>query len=141
VVLTGVRWAESRVRRKRKFVDQCPSKAKVMVHPILDWSDEEVWDFIETEKLPYCSLYNEFKRIGCILCPSASQRVRLLEVERWPRFYRAYMNCFEEMLLERRRRKKPTKWKRAEDVMDWWLYEKHSEVTEDPDQPSFDIFE
>lgn len=137
VVLTGVRWAESRVRRKRKFVDQCPSKAKVMVHPILDWSHEEVWDFIETEQLPYCGLYNEgFKRIGCILCPSASHRVRLREVDRWPRFYSAYLKCFEKMLLERDRRKKPTKWNSAEEVMHWWLYEDSKVVVDDSHQPS-----
>jgi phosphoadenosine phosphosulfate reductase len=122
VVLAGTRRQESVSRRDRQLVWFCPSKAKVVVNAILDWTTTEVWDFIYKYDLPYCSLYDEgFERIGCILCPCGSKRNRLREVERFPRFYRAYIRCFDKMIERRLQMGKNTTWKTGEEVMDWWL--------------------
>lgn len=29
------------------------------VNPILNWNFKDVWDFIKTNSIPYCSLYDE----------------------------------------------------------------------------------
>lgn len=29
------------------------------IHPILEWSYQQVWDFIRTHNVPYCDLYNQ----------------------------------------------------------------------------------
>ena len=70
-VVTGVRWAESRKRRKRGFaeiqgpsepkvilnsdndekrrqIENCQIKGKRVLNPVLDWTDDEVWQFIHT---------------------------------------------------------------------------------------------
>lgn len=48
--------------------------------PIIDWSTEDVWNYIKTNNLRYCSLYDEgFDRIGCVLCPMASKNQRFKE--------------------------------------------------------------
>jgi phosphoadenosine phosphosulfate reductase len=66
-VLTGIRWAESNARSKRNMFEAKrtdKSGATHFLHPIIDWTDSDVWEFIHLYKLPYCSLYDEgFKRI------------------------------------------------------------------------------
>lgn len=123
IVLLGTRREESRARRDRQLVWFCSSRAKTVINAIVDWTSDEVWDFIYEQKLDYCCLYDEgfIKRIGCILCPCASAKTRGLEADRWPRFYKAYLKCFEKMLEKRRAMGKKTTWKTAQEVMDWWL--------------------
>ncbi len=117
---TGVRRAESKNRNKRNKYETCRAYRGVeFFHPIIDWSDEQVWDFIEIEKLSYCSLYDEgFKRIGCVGCPLASSEQIEKEFARWPNFQNAYLNTFERMLEGRHF----DKWKNKYDVMDWYIY-------------------
>jgi len=140
VILTGIRWEESAMRRKRKMVETCFKHSdKRYVHPIIDWTEADVWEFIEREELEYCSLYDEgFKRIGCVLCPMF--RGRRAHVERFPNFYKAYLRAFGKMLEERQRRGLETiKWDSPQAVMDWWLSE--SKVKYDSRQILFSMFE
>ena len=139
-LITGIRWQESAGRKKRKMVEFCmKGKDKTFVHPIIDWSSEDVWNFIYQYKLPYCKLYDEgFKRIGCVLCPMASTKQRRWEIQRWPGFYKAYMRCFEKMLEHRKELGLETTWQTPEEVMDWWINE-----TPKPDENQllFSMFE
>lgn len=125
VVITGVRSAESPRRKKQHRVSQCLSKNKMLVNPILDWSDDEVWEYIKTQKLRYCELYDQgFNRLGCIGCPIGTIGGRKKEFERWPKYKDAYIRAFDRMLKERivrGKQKEPTKWKSAELVMEWWM--------------------
>lgn len=118
--LTGVRKAESPKRKTRSKYESCQADKGVnFFHPIINWSDEQVWDFIEAEHIPYCSLYDEgFTRIGCVGCPLASTDKILAEFKRWPNFEKAYLWAFDRMLEGRRF----DKWKTKYDVMDWYLY-------------------
>lgn len=124
VVMTGVRWLESHARKKRQMVEVCFKHSnKRYLHPIIDWADADVWEFIRSEGLPYCSLYDEgFDRIGCVLCPMFRGRKR--EIDRFPGFYKAYLRAFGKMLIARKEAGLDTvKWETAQDVMDWWLSE------------------
>lgn len=130
IVLTGVRRDEGTARHGRQLVHACPSQAKIIVNPMIDWSEADVWGFIHSTDMAYCSLYDEgWRRIGCIGCPCAYWKTRIREFQRWPKFYRAYLRCFDEMLEERKRNKQTnrteTTWQTAEEVMYWWL-EGHS---------------
>lgn len=146
-VVTGVRWAESRKRRKRGFaeiqgpsepkvilnsdndekrrqIENCQIKGKRVLNPILDWTDDEVWQFIHTHIRTYCSLYDEgFTRIGCIGCPLASTKQREKELARYPMFKKAYLKAFDRMLsYHKEGTHGSATWKDAEDVYRWWLY-------------------
>lgn len=102
----------------RKMVEQCYKRTKTVVNPIIDWTDEDVWEFIHEYDIPYCKLYDEgFKRIGCIGCPMASKQRE--ELERWPKYKRAYIKAFQRMLEAYKT--KDTEWKSGEDVYKWWL--------------------
>lgn len=137
IVLTGIRSAESRNRAGRKMVHPClKDGTKIFVNPIIDWLQHEVWDFIRTYEIPYCTLYDEgFERLGCVMCPLESHNKRKKEAERFPGFYKAYMRTFEKMLEERRRAGKIGSWENAKQVMDWYLSSgMNRSKSDDPDQ-------
>lgn len=59
----------------RRQVEVCQLKGKRVLNPIIDWTEDEVWNFIRKYHLPYCCLYDQgFCRIGCIGCPLASTK-------------------------------------------------------------------
>lgn len=35
----------------RKLFESCQMKAKTVVNPIIDWTDDDVWNFIQSEKI------------------------------------------------------------------------------------------
>lgn len=51
-----------------------PGTSHVRVHPMLDWSERDIWDYIEGEKIPLVSLYfdqgkgERYRSIGCFPC-------------------------------------------------------------------------
>ena len=56
-VFTGVRWEESKARSKRQMVTFY--KGKIMVRPIVDWFEYEIWSYILKNNIPYCELYDQ----------------------------------------------------------------------------------
>lgn len=106
----------------RDAMEMCYRTRKTLINPIVDWDDDDVWEFIHKYNIPYCKLYDEgYKRLGCIGCPMSSTKHRLSEFERYPKFKRQYLKAFEKMLKEGKSRGYDDHWKTAEDVMDWWL--------------------
>ena len=43
------------------------------------------------------------------------------ELERYPKYKRAYLRAFEKMLQELQDDSRRTTWKTPEDVMEWWV--------------------
>lgn len=146
-IATGVRWAESVKRRgrglyetnpsdpkkkiilnndnddTRRLFETCKPKSKRTVNPIIDWTDTDVWDFIEAERLPCNPLYCEgFKRVGCIGCPMAS-KTRYAEFARWPVYKLNYIRAFDRMIAAREATGKDTVWTSGEQVFRWWMEE------------------
>lgn len=117
-VVTGIRWAESARRKKRERIEMCfKGKTKIYVHPIIGWSDNDVWDYIRGNNLPYCRLYDEgFKRLGCIGCPMARKSVRVKQFLRWPRYERLWRKaCLKAA------QKTLSRWKDGESMFNWWM--------------------
>lgn len=85
---------------ERRAVEMCYRTQRTLVNPIIDWTDDEVWEFLnDIAKVPHCSLYDEgFKRLGCIGCPMASDRARKLEFERYPKYKQAYIRAMQKMV-------------------------------------------
>lgn len=104
----------------KDILSMCYRTRKTMLNPIIDWSNEEVWEFIRTYNVPYCELYDQgYKRLGCIGCPMSAHQAE--ELERYPKYKDLYLKAFERMLEERKKGGKPTSWDTPEDVMNWWL--------------------
>lgn len=146
-IATGVRWAESKKRaetrgvyealaakkdnkiilnndndEKRQLFETCQLKAKRVVNPIIDWSDRDVWDFLQSEKVPYNPLYDcGFDRVGCVGCPLASKKSRNRDFARWPKFKGLYIRAFDRMIAARESTGREGEWKTGEEVFHWWM--------------------
>lgn len=124
IKIFGVREEESAKRKGRQVVmldDDNPLGQEINI--IYHWTESDVWQFIGCNMIDYCSLYDEgFSRLGCVGCPLGTIKKREREFERWPVYKRAYMQCFDRMIAERKRRGKPSQWQSGEEVMQWWMY-------------------
>ncbi len=145
--VTGVRWEESSKRKHnrgllelnnytrhfvkllndndeaRRMFESCVMKSMHTLNPIIDWTSEDVWEYLNSRGIPHCKLYDEgFERIGCIGCPLAGSRQMQFEFARYPKYRAAYVRAFDKMLEARKDNSKPYhQWKTGEDVMQWWL--------------------
>lgn len=123
VTLIGIRRAESAKRAKRNEVElaghkfsgtldqfnrekevdtQCMArygkKDKIIVAPIIEWSDKDVWDFIKGNGIEYCKLYDEgWKRIGCLFCPMARKSEMRMCKERYPKYKEAIIRTIHHI--------------------------------------------
>lgn len=106
----------------REQIEACPTLNKMLLNPIIDWTDADVWSFIRREKIPYCTLYDEgFHRLGCIGCPMARKHGREREFNRWPKYKAAYLRAFEAMIKLRKDHSGNFDWQSANDVFNWWM--------------------
>lgn len=105
----------------RRTVEHCYRTRKTLLNPIVDWTDEDVWEFIKTYNIPYCELYDKgYTRLGCIGCPMSTAAAA--ELERYPKYKRQYIRAFDKMLKDFKN--PPENWTDGEAVMDWWLGKK-----------------
>jgi phosphoadenosine phosphosulfate reductase len=134
-VITGVRAAESAKRAKRKKIEFCyKNTGKRYLNLIIDWTDEEVWEFIRKNKAPYCSLYDEgFKRIGCVMCPYNTQRK--MHLKRFPKMVKAFRAAFRQRYdyCVKKNLTSATRFKSGEDMFNFWINEPKNKK-EEPDQ-------
>lgn len=106
----------------RRVIESCYRRHKTVVNPIVEWTDQDVWEFIKTNGIPYCKLYDEgMERLGCIGCPMARQKRREIEFIRWPKYKDSYIRAFDAMLKEREARGKENTWRSSIDVFNWWM--------------------
>lgn len=108
----------------RRMVEMCYRTHKTLVNPIIDWTNEDVWQFIRHYNVPYCELYDcGFKRLGCVACPLGGSASMQRELEFFPQFRRFYVRTFDEMLDARRKAGKPIdrRWTDGESVLRWWV--------------------
>ena len=134
-VVTGIRKGESYARKQRKQQEKCNNwEGKSYLHVIIDWTETDVWDYIEQEKIPYCKLYDEgFHRLGCIGCPMAGANGQEKQFKRWPKYRQSYIRAFDRMIEARKQSDLKCDWEDGEEVMDWWLG-KNDEMPVDPCQ-------
>lgn len=116
LVVTGIRRQEGSNRSNRKMLEQCfRHKTKKYLNVIIDWTTTDVWQYIKSRNIKYCSLYDEgFKRIGCVLCPMNRDIDR--QMQRWPKICRAW-----ERAIKATFKPEKTGFANAEEYWEWWL--------------------
>lgn len=147
MIATGVRWSESSKRAnsrgilevysdvkdkkivltndnddKRQLIERCEMRAKTISNPIIDWNDNDVWQYIDSESVEVNPLYQRgFDRVGCIGCPLACKRKREFEFSVFPKYKELYIHAFNRMIEVRISKGMPTEWITGRDVFDWWM--------------------
>ncbi len=139
-VITGIRHMESNRRKARPMVEGCNKNGKRFLHPIIDWSEQDVWEFIKLNKIDYCCLYDEgWRRIGCIACPMATARQRLIGLDRYPKIRNALTLAFAKLYNARKKNGSVSvdRWASSEDMFDWWISKKGTAIDNDTTLPLF----
>lgn len=142
VTLIGIRREESSRRAKRsevemrsrkfsgsfdqwsehheKMVTCVGGKDKILVSPILHWTSRDVWEFLNSNGIPHCSLYDKgYKRIGCILCPMSGHKQKVREIRDFPHVKTNWIKAIEWL-----RENKWTDTSLSEDsemAFNWWI--------------------
>lgn len=160
MIVTGVRRAESvgrsdealvvsRAARKkdrvilqndntdeRRTVDHCVMKGIIAVNVIVDWSDEDVWEFINMYNVPVNPLYEEgYRRVGCVGCPMSTRKAEELDAN--PKYKAMWLRICEMLVA-----KKCGTYTKAQDLYDWWIEkDKTKKQNTHEDQIGFDFEE
>jgi phosphoadenosine phosphosulfate reductase len=82
--ITGLRSEQSVTRTDLKIVEWDAVNGLIKINPLLEWSEEQVWDFIKTNNIPYNKLHDSgFPSIGCQPCTRAIEKGEDLRAGRW----------------------------------------------------------
>lgn len=134
--ILGIRRSESRKRAEiYKEPEMCrvyPTKEKVKQYlPILEWTDQDVAEFIKERNINCHPLYygvgRQFdvtKRLGCMGCPLASQKKRRQEFKDNTKLLKAWIRAGQKFYTSEKYRngKAKHKFKDAFEAMGYMLY-------------------
>ncbi|MFC3040453.1 phosphoadenylyl-sulfate reductase [Virgibacillus xinjiangensis] len=67
--ISGLRRDQSITRKNTQFINKDHTFQKVKICPLIHWTWEDVWNYIELNELPYNELHNQnYPSIGCEMC-------------------------------------------------------------------------
>ena len=108
--IIGIRRSESTKRAARySEPTQCryygakkPENHVEQILPILDWTDEDVLDFITDRNLKLAPVYYDTdgaihieRRLGCMCCPMISEKKRVAQFKQYPKMALAYIKAMQ----------------------------------------------
>jgi phosphoadenosine phosphosulfate reductase len=97
-------------------------KDKLVIRPILDWTTEEIWQFIAENNLPKNPCYNKIGRVGCMFCPFSSKKQIEYYCKKYPRYKRNLIKALEIFMLKC---EGDRFWSNAEEYFEWWKSKKN----------------
>jgi phosphoadenosine phosphosulfate reductase len=82
--MTGLRRDQSVTRTDTPAIEWDEGNAMVKMNPIIEWSNDDVWAYIKTNKIPYNKLHDKgFPSIGCAPCTRAIKPGEDIRAGRW----------------------------------------------------------
>jgi len=85
-ILTGIRWTEHGVRGKESYFSPRFDPPHMRVHPMLNWSEKDIWHYLKTHRVPYNKIYDKklksgkvYRSIGCWPCTKPIPKSELAE--------------------------------------------------------------
>lgn len=113
------------------MIKKAKRHTKIVCNPILDWTDEDVWNYIRANNITYNPLYDEgFTRVGCVGCPLAGGKHMRREFARWPKYEKLYRRTCQKLFEEQKAKGRPPRIKAQEgyvevkngdEIFDWWV--------------------
>lgn len=68
-LITGMRWDEQPDRTREEYFSPRENPAHMRVHPLLHFTEMDIWQYIKTYDVPYCELYHRgYRSLGCEPC-------------------------------------------------------------------------
>ena len=84
VWITGLRASQSVTREELPMVEFDETNNVIKVSPLLHWSEEDVWNYIKTNKVPYNKLHDQgYPSIGCAPCTRPVEKGQDIRSGRW----------------------------------------------------------
>lgn len=84
VWITGLRKNQSVTRTNFEMIEWNDEYKILKVNPLINWSEEDVWNYIRLHKVPYNELHNKnYPSIGCQPCTRAISEGDDLRSGRW----------------------------------------------------------
>ena len=85
--VSGLRRAQSPTRANTDFINKDERFKSVKVCPLIYWTEDEVWDYIKSNDLPYNELHDQhYPSIGCIPCTAPVFDSNDSRAGRWSNF-------------------------------------------------------
>ncbi len=82
--ITGLRRDQAVTRTETQAVEWDETHGLVKVNPLVEWSNEQVWDYIRAHDAPYNSLHDRgYPSIGCAPCTRAIKPGEDIRAGRW----------------------------------------------------------
>lgn len=98
------------------FAENCiasGSPSEITLFPIVDWSDEDVWNYIKKYHLPINPEYSYNKRVGCVICPKANLNRNYKSLLKYPKLIDAAIKAR----------------KKADAPIDWMITKENKDYT------------
>lgn len=84
VWITGLRAAQSVTRTETPVVEYDANFEVIKINPLINWSEDDVWDYIKSNNVPYNKLHDQgFPSIGCAPCTRAVAKGADIRSGRW----------------------------------------------------------
>ncbi|RXJ65905.1 phosphoadenylyl-sulfate reductase [Halarcobacter ebronensis] len=84
VWITGLRASQSITRVDMPVVEWDENFEVIKVNPLINWSEEDVWNYIKKNSVPYNKLHDKgFPSIGCAPCTRAIKEGEDIRAGRW----------------------------------------------------------
>ncbi|MGA3015109.1 MAG: phosphoadenylyl-sulfate reductase [Bacteroidales bacterium] len=84
VWICGLRRDQSITRQEIKAVEWDNIQKMIKVNPLVNWSLDQVWEYIRAHKIPYNTLHDKgFPSIGCLPCTRAILQGEDIRAGRW----------------------------------------------------------
>ncbi|MES2298773.1 MAG: phosphoadenylyl-sulfate reductase [Pseudomonadota bacterium] len=82
--VTGQRRAQSSTRAELHVQEDDAAHGMVKFNPLADWSEQDVWDYIRANDVPYNALHDQgYPSIGCAPCTRAIEPGEDVRAGRW----------------------------------------------------------
>jgi phosphoadenosine phosphosulfate reductase len=82
--ITGIRSEHSQIRTEMRKIEWDESNNITKIHPLLHWSNDEVWTYLKANNVPYNGLHEKgFISIGCQPCTRAVKEGEDFRAGRW----------------------------------------------------------
>lgn len=82
--ICGLRREQSITRNDLQMFEWDNKFGLIKINPLINWTEEQLWDFIERNNIPYNRLHNQgFPSIGCQPCTRAVEPGENVRAGRW----------------------------------------------------------